>query len=219
MNPTARTTNSATVIADRLRAAIRRGDLLPGTRLVQEKLAAELDVSRIPLREALHILSAEGLIDVLPQRGMHVAELSRGDIVDLFALRLRLEPPLAAEIIRGCRERDVDELHRLADDMRALGADAAGRATLNYRFHRRIYELADSALSLRFIDQLLHLVEPYSSRWVRSGRELDRIDAEHATMVESLRTRDAELLRRTIIAHVEGARDNVLAALADPTGW
>ncbi|RBM23424.1 GntR family transcriptional regulator [Prauserella sp. PE36] len=211
MNPVARTNNSANVIAERLRASIRHGELLPGTRLVQEKLAAELDVSRIPLREALHTLAAEGLIEVLPQRGMHVAELSRADIVDLFELRLQLEPPLADEIVRGCRDRDLDELQALADEMRALGADAAGRAVLNYRFHRRIYELAERKLSLRFIDQLLHLVEPYSRRWVHSGHELDRIDAEHTAMVEALRTRDASLLRRVVTAHVEGARDHVLA--------
>ncbi|MFF5989392.1 GntR family transcriptional regulator [Prauserella flavalba] len=211
MNTAAKTGNSANVIAERLRTSIRHGELLPGTRLVQEKLAAELDVSRIPLREALHTLAAEGLIEVLPQRGMHVAELSRADIVDLFELRLQLEPPLADEIVRGCRDRDIDELQALADEMRAMGADAAGRAVVNYRFHRRIYELAERKLSLRFIDQLLHLVEPYSRRWVRSGHELDRIDDEHAAMVEALRTRDASLLRRVITAHVEGARDHVLA--------
>ncbi|MBK1786666.1 GntR family transcriptional regulator [Prauserella cavernicola] len=211
MTSAARATNSSNVIADRLRTSIRDGGLLPGTRLVQEKLAAELDVSRIPLREALHTLAAEGLIEVLPQRGMHVAELSRADIEDLFELRLQLEPQLADEIVRGCRERDVEALRSLAEQMRDKGADAAGRATLNYEFHRRIYELADRRLSLRFIDQLLHLVEPYSRRWVRSGHELTRIDDEHAAMVEALRTHDAELLRRVIVAHVEGARDHVLA--------
>lgn len=211
MNAVARMTNSANAIADRLRASIRTGELLPGTRLVQEKLAAELDVSRIPLREALHTLAAEGLIEILPQRGMHVAELDRADIVDLFELRLQLEPPLAEEIVRGCRDRDIDELHALAEDMRAKGADAAGRAALNYRFHRRIYELAERKLALRFIDQLLHLVEPYSRRWVHSGHELARIDTEHAAMVEALRTRDAALLQRVIVAHVEGARDHVIA--------
>ncbi|MFC7339793.1 GntR family transcriptional regulator [Saccharopolyspora griseoalba] len=211
MGSAAKTDNSAGVIAERLRASIRHGELLPGTRLVQEKLAAELDVSRIPLREALHALAAEGLVEVLPQRGMHVAELSRDDIAELFELRLQLEPRLAEEIVRGCRERDVDELRALADEMRALGADAGARAVRNYRFHRRIYELAERRLALRFIDQLLHQVEPYSRRWVRSGDELDRIDDEHAAMVEALRTRDADLLRRAITAHVEGARDHVLA--------
>lgn len=210
MIPATRSHNSANVIADRLRASIRLGELLPGTRLVQEKLAAELQVSRIPLREALHTLAAEGLIEVLPQRGMHVAELSRADIENLFELRLQLEPELAEEIVRGCRDRDVDELQSLADEMRAKGPDASGRAALNYQFHRRIYELSERRLSLRFIDQLLHLVEPYSRRWVHSGHELTRIDDEHAKMVEALRTHDAELLRQMIVAHIEGARDHVL---------
>lgn len=206
------TSNSAGVIAEQLRASIRDGGLLPGTRLVQEKLATELKVSRIPLREALHALAAEGLIEVQPQRGMVVAELSRGEIAELFELRLQMEPHLADEIVRGARERDVDELQELADEMRRRGADAASRASLNYEFHRRVYALSERRLTLRFVDQLLHLVEPYSRRWVRSGHDLERIDAEHQRMVDALRDRDAAALRLVITAHVEGARDHVMAA-------
>ncbi|WP_335940197.1 GntR family transcriptional regulator [Streptomyces sp. PTD5-9] len=206
------TSNSAGVIADRLRAAIRDGGLLPGARLVQEKLATELKVSRIPLREALHALAAEGLIELQPQRGMVVAELSHGEIAELFELRLRMEPHLAEEIVRGCRDRDIDELQDLADEMRRQGADTASRASLNYEFHRRIYALSEQRLTLRFVDQLLHLVEPYSRRWARSGHDLERIDDEHQRMVDVLRDRDAAALRRVITAHVEGARDHVMAA-------
>ncbi|WP_030614805.1 GntR family transcriptional regulator [Streptomyces fulvoviolaceus] len=207
-----RVRNSADVIAAELRTSIRRGDLLPGTRLIQERLASDLKVSRIPLREALHALAAEGLIEVQPQRGMIVAELSHDDIAELFALCLQLEPPLAEEIVRGCRERDIDELQALADQMREKGAGADGRAALNYQFHRRIYELSERRIALRFVDQLLHLVEPYSRLWVRSGDELQRIDEEHQSMVDALKARDAQALRDVITAHVEGARDHVLAA-------
>ncbi|MFH8619530.1 GntR family transcriptional regulator [Streptomyces sp. NPDC017979] len=206
------TSNSAGVIAERLRTSIRDGGLLPGTRLVQEKLATELKVSRIPLREALHTLAAEGLIEVVPQRGMLVAELSNGEIAELFELRLQLEPHLSEEIVRGCRDRDIDALQELADEMRRQGADAAVRASLNYEFHRRVYALSERRLTLRFVDQLLHLVEPYSRRWVRSGHDLERIDDEHQQMVDALRDRDATALRRAITAHVEGARDHVMAA-------
>nr|WP_206323827.1 GntR family transcriptional regulator [Streptomyces sp. HNM0574] len=200
------------MIAERLRTSIRDGELPPGTRLVQEKLAAQMEVSRIPLREALHTLAAEGLIEVQPQRGMLVAELGRAELGELFELRLQLEPHLAEEIVRGCRDRDIDGLQELADRMRGQGADAAARADLNYRFHRRIYDLSERRLTLRFVDQLLHLVEPYSRRWVHSGHDLERIDNEHQAMVDALRDRDADALRRVIITHVEGARDHVLAA-------
>ena len=203
----------AELIADHLRAAIRRGEIAPGARLVQEKLAADLAVSRIPLREALHILAAEGLIDATPQRGMTVAELSRADVAELFDLRLRLEPALAGEAVRGCRPRDVEALQALADEMRAKGDDAAGRAALNYRFHSHIYELADRRLTLRFVDQLLHLVEPYSRQWVRSGNDLERIDREHQRMVDALAAAHAPTLARVITDHIEGARDHVMAAL------
>jgi DNA-binding GntR family transcriptional regulator len=208
----ARIGNNGQVIADRLRTAIREGALQPGERLVQEQLAASLSVSRIPLREALHALAAEGLVEVVPQRGMLVTQLAPAAVAELYQLRLLLEPPLAGECVRGCRQRDVEELRGLADRMRALGADATGRASLNYRFHRRIYELADRPLSLRFVDQLLHLAEPHSRQWIRTGRDLARIDAEHAAMVTALAARDPAALAATITAHIEGAREHVLAA-------
>lgn len=207
----AHTPNSAVAIAEQLRTSIRSGQLLPGTRLIQERLAAELEVSRIPLREALHTLAAEGLIEV-HARGMTVAELSEDDIAELFDLRRQLEPNLAEDIVRGCRDRDRDQLQQLAEQMRAHGTDADARAALNYQFHRRIYELAEQRLTLRFVDQLLHLVEPYSRRWARSGRDLQRIDDEHQRMVDALATRDAAALRQVISAHIDGARAHVLAA-------
>lgn len=207
-----RSTANAGAIAQRLRDWIRQGTLRPGQHLIQEQLAADLGVSRIPLREALHRLAAEGLVTVSPQRGMAVAELHHADVVELFALRLLLEPRIAEEATRGCRDRDVDELRAAAARMRAMGSDAA-RASENYRFHRRIYELAEQHLSLRFIDQLLHLVEPYSRRWVRSGQDLERIDAEHDAMVDALAARDAAALREVIVAHITGAREHVLTAM------
>jgi DNA-binding GntR family transcriptional regulator len=208
-----RSAANAGAIAQRLRDRIRQGTLRPGQHLIQEQLAADLGVSRIPLREALNRLAAEGLVTVSPQRGMAVAELHHADIVELFALRLLLEPRIAEEATRGCRDRDVDELRAAAARMRAMGSDAAARASENYRFHRRIYELAEQHLSLRFIDQLLHLVEPYSRGWVRSGQDLERIDAEHDAMVDALAARDAAALREVIIAHITGAREHVLTAM------
>ncbi|GAB2736079.1 GntR family transcriptional regulator [Salinifilum aidingensis] len=207
----AHTPHSAAAIAEQLRSCIRSGQLPPGTRLIQQHLAAELEVSRIPLREALHALAAEGLVEVHP-RGMTVAELNGDDIAELFDLRRQLEPGLAEDVVRGCRDRDREQLQQLADRMRAQGADADARAAVNYRFHRHIYELADRRLTLRFVDQLLHLVEPYSRRWVRSGHDLQRIDEEHQRMVDALAARDAEALRQVITAHIDGARAHVLAA-------
>jgi DNA-binding GntR family transcriptional regulator len=97
-----------------------------------------------------------------PQRGVVVAELSHADIAELFDLRLQLEPNLAFEIIRGCSDRDIDGLQALVDQMRVKDAKATDRASLNYNFHRRVYDMSARRLTLRFVDQLLHLVEPYS---------------------------------------------------------
>lgn len=205
---------NAATIAERLRERIRHGGLRPGQHLVQEELAEHLGVSRIPLREAMHALAAEGLIKVLPQRGMVVAELDHAELAELFELRLKLEPGLAEEAVRGARRRDIEALRASAARMRELRAPerAEERAGENYRFHRGIYELAEQPLSLRFVDQLLHLVEPYSRQWVRSGSELERIDAEHDRMISALADADADALAAVITEHITGARDHLLAS-------
>lgn len=202
-------------IVERLRERIRDGSLAPGAPLNQVRLAADLGVSRIPLREALRTLSGEGLI-ILPagQQGRVVAH-SRRDIIDLYDLRLALEPSLADGIVDGASPAATRTLRRLAQQM--LGADQpAAWSRLNQRFHDQMYALVDRPHTLRVIRQVMGLVEPYSHRYVHALHGVDRASAEHLEMVEAVAAGAAGRLENLIRRHLQSARDALLEAVDAP---
>jgi DNA-binding GntR family transcriptional regulator len=209
-----RAKNSADVIAERLRTSIRRGELLPGTRLIQERLASDLNVSRIPLREALRTLVGEGLIIMKPGLGAVVTELDAGEVQELYGLRLQLEPPLAKDIIDHVRRRDLDDLTALAASMKGLGEnDSAEWSTLNYRFHRRMYELSERRHAVRLVVQVLNLVEPYArvhAHVLGSRRDTQQ---EWDDVIEAMRTGDADRLERLIAEGISSARADLMSSM------
>ncbi|WP_255948260.1 GntR family transcriptional regulator [Streptomyces odontomachi] len=131
--------------AEQLRGMILAGELRPGDRLIEERLTAELGISRPPLREAMRLLQQEGLITMAPRRGMTVMELAARDVHEILTLRSALER-LAVELGVPVHEPARLENCRTALDRMRECADKGDRAELvrcGYLFHRAIIELAD----------------------------------------------------------------------------
>jgi len=140
-------------VEERLRDAILRGELEPGQRLHSNELAERWEVSPTPLREAFQRLASDGLVEMLPQRGVRVTAMSVGDAADIYELRLLLEPLC----LRRSLEASDDE-HRRA--IEAAFEAFRSAATLDdaiethARFHRALLERCPSACLLRFTTQL-----------------------------------------------------------------
>lgn len=196
-------------IAEQFREKVRRGEWKPGTVINQKELAAELGVSRIPVREALRALGSEGLVTLQPGQGARVAELNAADIFDLYELRLALEPGLAVDIIDGISPAESEHLARLAAQMEAT-EDRDQWSSWNYEFHRRIYLAAGRPHAIRIVLQVMDLVEPYSRLYVHLLGGVSRASREHLLMVEAIRDRDASALEKQIASHLAGARDRLL---------
>lgn len=201
-------------IAEVLRRAIRTGLLEPGQSLIQEDLAGRFGVSRAPLREALRVLAGEGLVTIVPGYGAVVTALDPHEITELYDIRVRLETMLADAIVERMRARDVKELADLAARMDADVGDQDAWSELNFRFHRRMYELADRPHVLRIVTQLLSLVEPYSRAYVHGMDTYARVQSEHHRMVEALRSGDAAGLAGLIEKHLRGAQHGLVTSLA-----
>lgn len=199
-------------IVEQLRDRIRDGSLPPGTPLNQVQLADDLGVSRIPLREALRSLSSEGLVVLQPGQSARVVEHSRRDIIDLYDLRLRLEPPLATEIIDSLPPAEIRTLRSLAQAMCATSAPQAW-SDLNHRFHQAMYGPVDRPHTVRIVLQIVTLTEPYSHRYVHLLAGIDQASQEHLAMVDAIQQRDSDRLESLIRAHLQGARDALLDAL------
>ncbi|MFR9777036.1 GntR family transcriptional regulator [Micromonospora sp. MS34] len=201
-------------IASALRRAFRERAIAPGQALNQDELARRYGVSRIPLREALRTLVGEGLIIMRPGLGAVVTELDAGEVQELHGLRLQLEPPLAADVVEHLGRRDIDDLARLVGAMRILDAEQSEEwSSLNYRFHRRLYELSGRRHAVRLVVQVLNLVEPYARVHAHVLGSRPQMQQERVDMVQALRDADAGRVRELIEQSIRTAREELVASM------
>jgi len=201
-------------IAVALRRAVRERAIPPGQAVNQDELARRFGVSRIPLREALRTLVGEGLIIMKPGLGAVVTELDAGEVQELYGLRLQLEPPLAKDVIDHVRRRDLDDLTALATSMKALGEkDSEEWSDLNYRFHRRVYELSERRHAVRLVVQVLNLVEPYARVHAHVLGSRSDTQQEWDDVIEAMRTGDAERLEQLIAEGIRSARAALMSSM------
>jgi len=135
-------------VADELRAAILHGAYPPGTRLRQEELAAQYGASRVPIREALRTLEAEGLVTTVANAGAWIASLSADECAELYQVRERIEPLLLRYSLPHLTPTDVDRLGELAEEMRNT-RDTEHFLTLDREFHLGSYRAAETTTFLR----------------------------------------------------------------------
>jgi len=193
-------------LVDLLRRAIRERVLLPGQPLNQDDLARRFGVSRIPLREALRTLVGEGLVVMQPGAGAVVIELHPAELVELFELRLALEPPLAAAAVGKLSPADLAELREAAARMAALAErDADLWATQHYAFHRRLLEHAGRRHALRLVTQVQNLVEPYSRLHVTLVGAREHAEIEHEPLLAALAGEDRDEVHALTVASITAA--------------
>lgn len=202
-------------IADLLRRAVRQRILPPGQLINQDELAKRFRISRIPLREALRTLAGEGLIIMRPGIGAVVTELNADDINELYGLRIQLEPPLAEWIVSRFRVQDLEELGRILARMSALESQPVdGWANQHYLFHRRLVELSGRRYTLRLVNQVLNLVEPYSRLYVDLVGPHEHSVAEHEEILDGLRAHDAAALAARMTRGLEVVQKRLVTSMA-----
>lgn len=211
LRSSARAASDGDFVEEVLRAAIQRGALRPGTPLVQRDLAAALGVSRIPVRDALQTLLAEGLVTQAGRR-LTVTELTPDDADELYSLRLLIEPALAPWIIANCTSSTKQRLRALVermDDQKAAN-DQVGWAHTNHTFHETLYAAAQRPLFARMADQLLDLVESYSRMATMYLGGWDLSQEEHHVIVNSIDRADEATLRATLEVHLARAQNDLV---------
>jgi len=197
-----------------LREEILRGALSAGDRLAEVELAERLGVSRTPVREALSRLSAEGLVELAPNRGARVATWTVDELEGVFALRSLLEPQLTALAVPHATAADVAELDELATRMTELGdSDLDALVPLNRAFHDRLVALAAAPALAGALAAAVH--SPLVARNFHAYDEvsLRRSMAHHTEIVAALRARDPEWARAVMTAHIHNARAVMVPAV------
>lgn len=201
-------------VAEVLRDAILRGDLKPGERLDQSGIAQRLSVSRTPVRNALLILSNEGLVEMTPHLGAVVSEITREEIEEIYFLRGLLEG-MAARLGAGrMTDDDLATLRAILDEMNEV-TDLDEWLALNTRFHYLIYELADRPRLLSLIDSIHDSTLPYSRRYVESEEHMQVARAGHERIFAACKMRDGKLAQEALQTHLEIVCEGVLASGAE----
>ena len=203
------------IVSEQIRAMILGGRLKPGERLVEESLSAELGVSRVPVREALLALSAQGLVRIEPRRGATVAEITPRIVAELVEVRALLEG-LNARL--AAQRHDPEIIAQLTDTLERGNAAAkvgtrAELAQLNAEFHERLAEASrNSVLS----DVMRGLRERTSLAFAINGRARAREDwQEHAGVLAAVIAGDSELAALLANRHVHNAATAFAAATED----
>jgi DNA-binding GntR family transcriptional regulator len=175
-----------------LRRLIVTGRLRPGEQIVQDALAAELGVSRVPLREALKILEGEGQVRYVAHRGYFVTQLSLPDLLEVYRIREILE----AEAVRvGLPQMTTEDVDRLTEAERevqaaAAAADVAGMTQANRRFHFALIEACGLPRLVRILGLLWDATEVYRSVYFTEPGNRERVDAEHHELVAAVKAGD-----------------------------
>ncbi|MBU6244900.1 MAG: GntR family transcriptional regulator [Actinomycetales bacterium] len=193
-----------------LRSEIASGDLAPGEQVVQDDLARRYGVSRVPIREALRILEAEGLLEYHAHRGYFVAVLSVEDLAEVYRIRELLEAEALALVVDQIEDDDIADLDGLMREVeRATQTqDVSAISAANRAFHFAMLQACGMPRLVRMIRLLWDATDAYRSVYFLEPSSLERVNDEHRQMMAALRDRDAE---RLIAVQAEHRHRSVVA--------
>ncbi|HEY8048876.1 MAG TPA: GntR family transcriptional regulator [Ramlibacter sp.] len=202
-------------VAQRLRTMLVEGHIAPGAKLNERELAHVLHVSRTPLREAIKMLAAEGLVELLPNRGAIAVALSEADVLHTFEVMAGLEGmngELAAQRITDAELAEIKAMHfeMLAAYTRT---DLSNYYRLNAQIHRAINAAAKNPVLTATYNQVNARLQALRFRSNQDGAKWKRAMKEHEKMVEALQARDTAAMRSILMTHVDNKRDVVMSQL------
>src|SRR6185369_10456253 len=205
------------MVLDALRERILRGDFPDGEPLRQDALADELGVSRIPIREALRQLEAEGLVTFSPHRGAVVSTLSLDEIDEVFALRADIETAL---LRRAVPALDAAQIARAAEVLERYGktlrdGDVAAWGEMNWTFHATLYAAAHRPVTLGIAQRLHQQADRYLRMQLTLTHGERRADDEHRAILSAARKRDARRACLLLREHITGAGARLLEFLRE----
>ena len=196
-------------VASTLREQISSGVLAPGSFLDEVALCERLEISRTPLREALKVLTSEGLLRHEPRRGCFVSEVTEQDLDDIFPVIALLEGRCAYEAARNATDADLTELGTLHERLHAHAQ--AGRITdyyaTNYIIHEAIIQLANNRWLAQAIADLRKILKLARLQQLHAPGRLAQSLSEHMKVFAALRDRDSEGAEAAMRTHLTRQRD------------
>lgn len=200
-----------------LQRALRLGRYKPGERLIPEDIAAEIGMSRMPVREAFRRLASDGLVVLRPNRGCIVAGLTVDELYETFEMRSVLEGLAVRLAMPRIDEDELDDLERLLDRMERAGQSGSNDWVVRHQeFHGRICALSQRPKLIHQISGLHAVVEPYMRIWFDHIEKPLSAREEHAALIAALRSGDALHAEQVMRDHILGTAP-LLAEFVTPS--
>ena len=199
------------VVFNTLRNAILKGELQPGERLMEIKLADKLGVSRTPIREAIRKLELEGLVVNTPRKGAEVANISSEDLRDVLEVRRSLEV-LAIKL--ACSKMTDEDLQELEFNIEQFKSSISAKATTEIAskdvgFHDIIYKSTGNKRLIQILNNIGETMYRYRFEYIKDKDSWKRLVDEHTAIYEALKRRDEESATKAILTHIDNQEKNI----------
>jgi DNA-binding GntR family transcriptional regulator len=188
-------------VAEQLRQRIFSGELEPGSWIDELRLAEEYGISRTPLREAVKVLAAEGLVTMKVRRGAYVTEVNDKDQRDVYHLLALLESDAAGVVAATASDEQLKELLTLHQDLVAAAHEREKFFQINEQFHIRLLELANNRWRTQMVDDLRKVMKLNRHNSLFKQGRLEESLNEHQAIMDALLARDAQASVATMKAH------------------
>lgn len=188
-------------VAELLRQRIFNRELEPGSWIDELKIAEDYGISRTPLREALKVLAAEGLVTMKVRRGAYVTEVNEKDLVDIYHLLGLLESDAAGMVARHATDEQLRELQSLHEALEASPQDRDRFFELNERFHMRLLEIADNRWRNQMVADLRKVMKLNRHHSLLKSGRIEESLAEHRAVMTALQARDAAAATKRMLEH------------------
>ena len=203
------------VVFKTLRQAILTGELKPGERLMEIKLANKLGVSRTPIREAIRQLELDGLVIMVPRKGAQVAHITEKSMSDVMEVRLALDELTASLACARISDEDKEGLVKACHDFEdAVGsADLRKSASADVEFHDIIVKAANNLRLSQIVNNLAEQMYRYRFEYIKDSTRWPSLIAEHRMITDAILRGDSELAVNAIHVHIKNQENSILRTI------
>ena len=200
------------VVFNTLREAILTGDIEPGERLMEIRLAEKLGVSRTPIREAIRMLQLEGLVNMTPRRGTVVAEISNEDLKNVLEVRKVLEQLAVAKACENISDETVNELRENIKEFNAAirKKNPSDIANIDVVFHDIIYKATGNERLIQILYNIREQMYRYRLEYIKDQDTRKTVVRDHENLINAIVNKDVEKARSIIVAHIEHQEKTIM---------
>ena len=200
------------VVFNTLREAILTGELEPGERLMEIKLANKLGVSRTPIREAMRKLELEGLVDMTPRKGAVVAEISKEDLQNVLEVRRVLEQ-LAVEL--ACNNIETQEIAELKSNLKIFALavkknNPTDIAKIDVEFHDIIYKATHNGRLIQILSNIREQMFRYRLEYIKDQDTRQTVVRDHENLINAISSKNIDEAKKIIMSHIDHQEKTIM---------